>query len=1161
MKVLRFIRRSCAVVLASALCASAQQGQIALTQKEFQNPPEAAKPRVWWHWMSGNVSKEGITADLEWMHRVGIGGMQMFDGDLGVARYVEKPVIWMTPEWKDAFHHAGAEADRLGLEMSMAASGGWSETAGPWVKPEAAMKKVVWSETRVSGPMKFGGKLPAPPNTNGPFQGISIVDFPSSPMIGGAPGIPRPHKAEQASDPTFYADSVVLAYRLPAGEADAPAATAKLSSSDPSISGAALTDGDYATSSELTFPEGGNNAWIQWEYEQPFSAHSFTIGMPQPVNRQIPQLPAGDLSYSNDGATWNKLVSLPDSPQYARPFSVRTFTFGPVRARYFRLTVEQAPLTPDQILRGVSQAKTYRIAEAALNSAPRISFFEDKASFGTFVAGADTTTPDVPPSEAVPLTDVINLTGKMRPDGSLDWQVPSGKWAVIRMGYSLTGKKNHPATPEATGFEVDKLSRQHVTDYMKTYTDMISNAVGTNYAKSFRYFLMDSWEAGQENWTEDMLAEFKRRRGYDATPWLPTLTGRIIGSSKESDAFLWDYRRTIAEMLADNHYKLATDFLAKQNIGLYAEAMGISLPTTGDGLLNKGQVTIPMGEFWTPIADVADTPAREADVLEATSAGHIYGKNIIATESFTSMPSTPGWGQTPFYLKQLADQNFARGVNRIVFHTSDHQPFTDDKHKPGITLGYFGQHYTRNITWAEQALAWNTYLARCSYMEQAGKPVSDIAYFYGESAPVTVPYWKQFSPAVPPSFSRDYVNSDILLNHSAVDGGSLVLTGGMRYRVLVIPAEFDQLSVPLIRKLAALVHAGATVVAPRVKESPSLADKTMDSQLRALSAELWGPDTGAQGSHTYGKGKIYWGTPLETVLAAEHLDADFTYDPPKNIEPYVYPSPKTSAEVVWNHRTDAGGTEIYFVANQRMRTEDLTAHFRTSGKSAELWHPETGLAEPASFHSEGNKTTVNLHLAPEESVFVVFRNGSAPSRQESAHTTEDLLALDGSWKVTFPPNLGAPPQVELSSLSSWTTSSDPGVKYFSGTATYSKDFAMPSGWDNSGSPVVLDLGRVREFAEVTLNGQKLPAILWKPPFTVDVTHALKTGTNHIEVKITNLWPNRIIGDQQPDAKEKYTFIVYGAYAADSPLIESGLLGPVKLLRQAGANTQTRSGGR
>jgi alpha-L-rhamnosidase len=1139
------VRGTSILALTLALGAAGQQQQNRSMEIDFRNPPEAAKPRVWWHWMSGNVSKEGITADLEWMHRVGIGGMQMFDGDLGVARYVDKPVIWMTPEWRDAFRHAGAEASRLGLEMSMAASGGWSETAGPWVKPEAAMKKVVWSETHLRGPQKFEGKLPEPPRVNGPFQNMAVADPPSSPMVGGAPGIPRPPRPESPPDPTFYADTVVLAYRLPAAESAAPRPAPKMTSSDPSLSGVALMDGDYATSSELRFKEGQSSEWVQWEYPQSLAVRSVTIAFPQPASRQIPQMPNGDLSYSQDGTNWTKLISLPDSPQYVRTFGVRTFAFAPIAGRFFRLILEQVRLTADQLVRGLTPPASFRIAEIALNSSPRISFFEDKASFGTFVAGADTATPDVAPADAVAPGQIVDLTGKMRPDKSLKWDVPDGNWVVVRMGYSLTGKKNHPATPEATGFEVDKLSSRYVSDYLKTYTDMVSGAVSPNYSKSFRYFLMDSWEAGQENWTEDMIQQFRRRRGYDPTPYLLTLTGRIVSSSKDSDAFLWDFRRTIAEMLADNHYKRATDLLAQQEIGLYAEAMGISLPTTGDGLLNKGQVTIPMGEFWTPIAGFADFPAREADVVEAVSAGHIYGKNIIATESFTSNPSTPGWGQTPFYLKQLADQNFARGVNRIVFHTSDHQPFTDDKHKPGITLGYYGQHYSRNITWAEQAIAWNTYLARCSYMEQAGKPVVDVAYFYGGGAPVTVPYWKEFSPRIPSGYSRDYVNSDVILNHATVDHGDLVFSGGMHYRVLVIPDEFDELSIPLVRKLSELVNAGATVVAPRVKASPSLADKAASPELHDLSAAVWGSDANPRGSHTFGRGMIYWGTPLGTVLAAARIDPDFTFDPPTHVAPYDYPSPRTADEVVWNHRR-LEDKDIYFVANQRMRTEDLTVHFRVVNKSAELWHPDTGVIEPAISINEENKTNLSLHLSPEESVFIVFRDGARPVQPMPTHATEELLTITTPWQITFPPNLGAPPEIELTSLVSWTASSNPGVKYFSGTATYRNQFNLTKGWDRSSSKVVLDLGRVREFAQVTLNGKALPDILWKPPFTLDVTSVLQNGPNIIEVKVTNLWPNRIVGDQQPDAKEKYTFTVYGAYKADSPLVESGLLGPVKV---------------
>jgi hypothetical protein len=523
----------------------------------------------------------------------------------------------------------------------------------------------------------------------------------------------------------------------------------------------------------------------------------------------------------------------------------------------------------------------------------------------------------------------------------------------------------------------------------------------------------------------------------------------------------------------------------------------------------------------------------------------------VATESFTSNPTTLGWAQTPFYLKQLADQNFARGVNRIVFHTSDHQPFVDDKHKPGITLGYYGQHYTRNITWAEQAIAWNSYLSRCSYLLQQGKPVADVAYFYGEGAPVTVPYWKSFSPAVPVTFSYDYINADVLLHHVSVSANQLSLDGGMSYRVLVIPDEMTSLSLPMVRKLGELIKAGAIVVAPRVANTPSLSDFKDLPGLKTLADDIWGANPTPSGSRSYGQGKVYWGTSLEQVLSDEGIAPDFTFEAPKTISTFSYPTPKATDEIVWAHRQTTSA-DIYFVANQKVRTEEVATSYRVTGKVPELWHPDTGKFEPSSYRVQNKRTFITLQLAPEESVFVIFRASSQePGRTLPPPQVRELTTLSGGWKVTFPPGLGAPSQIELQSLISWTEAPQAGVKYFSGTATYSQDFEVEQSWLAPGSSILLDLGRVREFAEVTLNGKPVETILWKPPFRVDISSALKAGTNHIEVKVTNLWPNRLIGDQQPGA-DQYTFTDYQAYTKDSPPIESGLLGPVRLMAASSA---------
>jgi hypothetical protein len=772
-----------------------------------------------------------------------------------------------------------------------------------------------------------------------------------------------------------------------------------------------------------------------------------------------------------------------------------------------------------------------------LHSGPRVNQWEDKASFATLLEPTTAGTPAVPASQAIARKSVIDLTSKMGKDGRLEWDVPAGRWVILRLGYSLTGEKNHPATPEATGYEVDKLSRKHVNAYMENYVGQVSGALGPYFGKSFRYFLMDSWEAGNENWTDDMAKEFLSRRGYDLTPYLPVLTGRVVESADASDRFLWDFRRTIADLLAENHYGAATEYLHKRGIGLYAEAMGASLPTTGDGLLNKGRVDIPMGEFWVPLPGRGDNPEHPADVRETASAAHIYGKTLAATESFTSLPMIPGWGQAPSHLKPIADRYLALGVNRIVFHTSDHQPFVDDAHKPGITLGPFGQHYTRNITWAEQALAWNTYLSRASHLLQQGLFVGDLAYFYGEGAPVTVPFWKKVRPDPPAGYNYDYVNTDVLLTRMSVKEGRLVLPDGMSYRVLVLPEDVDRLTLPVLRKVRDLVAEGATVIAPRPGLPPSLTGHPgADDEARAIANEVWGGIDGKSlTEHAYGKGKVFWGRSVEEVLAEQKTPADFEYS-----------RPQIDTSLVWIHRR-MGDADIYFVANQKDRPEDVRARFRVEGKEAELWHPDTGAIEPAEYAIAGGRTTVPLHLDPSGSVFVVFRRpATGPSRSRPEPASTALATLPGPWNVSFPPSWGAPAQVRLDELASWTASSDAGVKYFSGTATYAKDLQAPPAWFRPGATLVLDLGSVKEIAEVSVNGKPVGGILWKAPFQADVTGALKPGANRLEIKVTNLWPNRMIGDLQPSAPKRYTFTDYKPYTKDSPLLESGLLGPVTL---------------
>jgi hypothetical protein len=1106
-------------------------------ERGFKDPPDSAKPRVWWHWLNGNVTKEGITADLEWMKRVGIAGMQMFDGSLGVPLFVDKRLVWMTPEWKDAFRHAAAEADRLGLEMAMAASGGWSETGGPWVKPEEGMKKVVWSETRVDGPRRFSGALPPPPTVNGRFQDMAVppaIEFPSPTDLPGAKTIPP--SPPPSPDPTHYADTAVLAYRVPDDEVRVVDAPSRVITSGGDIDMAALVDGSFGRTVALPIPPDRGPAWIQAEFAQPLRAQAFTIAMAAGRGFFGATPPNGQVQASQDGTSWVTLVTLPGPEPLFGGFPIRTYSFPPTTAKWYRVVFRAPPPNPLAALLSLPPVRQFDIAEMELHSGPRVHMWEDKASFAALIEASTAATPRVAPDQAIARRDVIDLTAKMGKDGALDWDVPAGKWVLLRMGYSLTGTKNHPATPEATGYEVDKLSRKHVDAYFRSYVGHVSEAAGPYFGKSFRYFLMDSWEAGQANWTQDMIAEFRTRRGYDPTPYLPVLTGRVVESADVSDRFLWDFRRTIADLLADNHYGAATEYLHQRGVGLYAEAMGTGLPTTGDALLNKGRVDIPMGEFWVPQPGEGDRPEHPPDVREAASAAHIYGKTLAAAEAFTSMPTVPGWGQAPSYLKPIADRYFAMGLNRVVFHTSDHQPFVDEAHKPGITLGPFGQHYTRNITWAEQAVAWNAYLSRCSYLLQQGLFVGDIAYFYGEGAPVSAPFWKKLEPAPPAGYNYDYVNADVLLNRMSVKDGRLALPDGMSYRVLVLPEDVHHLTLPVLRKIRDLVAAGATVVAPKPKGTPSLMGyPASEDEARAIANEVWGAVDGKNVTRSeYGKGQVYWGLSIDEVLAEEKVAPDFQHN-----------RPQIDTSLVWIHRR-AGDADIYFVGNQRDRAENVLASFRVEGQDAELWHPDTGAIEPSSYAIANGRTTVPVHLDPHGSVFVVFRRAaSAPARTLPPLRSTVLTTLAGPWSVSFPANWGAPPQVQLTALTSWTASPDPGVKYFSGTATYTKEFQAPPAWFGAGKRVTLDLGQVKEIAEVSVNGKPY-GILWKPPFRADVTGTLKPGPNRVEIRVTNLWPNRMIGDLQPSATKTYTFTDYKPYTKDSPLLESGLLGPVTL---------------
>ena len=813
-------------------------------------------------------------------------------------------------------------------------------------------------------------------------------------------------KPTPAPYPTHYADSAVVAYRLPEGEVLMADLHPQVTSSGGNTDLATLVDGDLNKTVALPFPEDGKPAWIQFEFSQPFRTRAFSIAL-HGGGGPGGAMPDGEVQASDDGMSFIPLVSLPGPAHRGAP--LRTFSFPETTARFYRVLL--TPMPPPARRAGnipsrrfPAPPKEFRIAAMEFHSGARVHRWEEKAGFGTMFEYDSVSTPAVPSAAAIPKASVVDLTPLMAKDGSLEWDVPEGKWVILRLGYSLTGETIHPAPPDETGYEVDKLSRKHVESYLHGYVDPLAETLGPEFGKTFKYFLMDSWEAGLQNWTDDMLQEFRTHRGYDPTPYLPVLTGRVVESAEVSDRFLWDLRRTIADLVAENHYGVVAEYLHQRGLQVFAEAAGVGFPTIQDALQNKGKVDIPMGEFWTVEKPGVHRPEYHADIREAASAVHIYGKNLVGAESFTAA-LTDDFGP-PSTLKELADYNLALGVNCFSIASSVHQPFVEG-HKPGFTLSIYGQHFTRNITYAEQAGPWMAYLARNSYMLRQGMFVGDLAYYYGEGAPVAVPYWEGVRPEPPEGYAYDYVNAEVLLTRMSVENGRLVLPDGMSYRVLVLPDTLNRLTPPVLGKIRDLVVAGATVVGPKPTTSPSLTNfPSADEEIRALANQVWGDCDGRTiTEHACGKGKVYWGKPLREVMEALKTPPDFEYNRPK-VDTFLVSIDRQST-----------GADIYSVANRRDRVEDVEVTFRVEGKAAELWHPDTGRIEPAEYRIENGRTTVPLRLDPWGSVLVVFRHSATEPSRNLPHPVRTILTtVEGPWDVTFPPNWGAPPSVRLESL-------------------------------------------------------------------------------------------------------------------------------------------------
>lgn len=776
-------------------------------------------------------------------------------------------------------------------------------------------------------------------------------------------------------------------------------------------------------------------------------------------------------------------MDAPGAAEGKAPVEPRKETFEPIKAKRFRIVFKP------------SGGKYIRVAEAGLLNHDEIASAE---SFIPFFRAQSATRPPFSPAAfdkdrlakplpgwIVPGDKVINLTAQVK-DGKLDWDAPAGKWTILRFGYTLTGIRIVPGWAVAhmgEGLEVDRLDRGAVERHFNAFIAKFLDDPALKGA--IQSIEEDSWEVHWQTWSAAFPDEFRARRNYDLVKWLPALTGEVVDTPDATRLFLHDFRRTIGDLIADNFYGTYHELTNRRGVQFHAEAAGprVEKFAPTDPLQFKGRTDVPMGEFHSFVTDKIIQP----DIKEAASAAHLYGQNIAAAEAFTGPDD---FRKDPFAIKALGDRAFCEGINHFYLHVYTHKP---DERKPGpIMATLWGVGFNRHQTWWPMAHGLFDYFARCQYLLRQGLFVGDLLYYYGENVPAFAwPELRHLPP--PPGYDYDWCNTELLLNRLSVKDGRIVAPNGTSYRALVLPEEAIT-GEQVRQKLAELAKAGAWII---------------------------GPDSDK---------------PLADLLAEKNIAPDFTFKSATEIP-----------ELLFIHRI-AEGADLYFLSNQGGATGRVECSFRVTDKQPELWDPVTGaIRELGDCRIENGRTILPVEFAPEQSFFVVFRKGIRPPGTKTANfpPLETIQELSGAWEVSFDPKWGGPEKVEFSRLSDWIQRAEPGIKYYSGIAVYRKTFDFPVGKSESGK-ILLDLGRVRSLAEVRLNGQDL-GVVWCAPWQVDVGGAIKPGTNELEIKVANVWINRLLYDRQLPEAERITWTNANKQNfANSTPVESGLLGPVTL---------------
>lgn len=1074
-------------------------------EPDFLNPPASAKPWVFWYWMHAAVSKEGITADLEAMKEVGIGGAYLMPLKDTTSKIPFQPTVrQLTPEWWALVKFAMQEAKRLGLQLGMHVSDGFALAGGPWITPELSMQKLVWSKTYIK---------------DGENVEIQLT--------------------EPEANENYYKDIAVLAY---------PANCSNSFNEVVMIPAVSTSNGIRA--SYLSFKHEGNetfksdsSCWIQYKYPKPFTCRSIkihTAGNNYQALRLIVQVSANGVDF--------KTITRLDPPRHGWQDADEDVTYSlPVTtAKYFRFVYDKDGSEPGaEDLDAAKWKPSLKIMGIYLSDEPVIHQYESKNG-SVWRISKNTTAEQVPDLMAVPPESIINLTQKMDADGNLLWTPPAGNWIIVRIGHTSNGHTNYTGGA-GLGLECDKFNPAAVKLQFNNWFAKAFSETDTLLAKDvLKLFHIDSWECGSQNWSDHFPAEFKKRRGYDLMPYILTMAGIPVKDAATSEKVLHDVRETIAELVNDIFYTTLKKEAHAKGCSISAEAIAPTMMS--DGLLHYKNTDIPMGEFWLN----SPTHDKPNDMLDAVSGAHIYGKHIIQSESFTTVRMD--WSEHPGSLKMVGDRNFALGINKMVFHVFTQNPWVDKK--PGMTLDGVGLYFQRDQTWFKQSKAWIEYLTRCQAVLQTGDPVVDIAVFTGEEVPrrSILPYrlvntlpgifgkekvetekkrlqnkgepQREIPDGVMHSanmadpenwidplngYSYDSFNPDALMMMK-VQNGRVVLPGGASYAVLVIPGKNVMnpnaiMSTAVQKKLKQLADAGAKIV--------------IDKEWVKL----------------FGKKK--------NVVEAPYTDSSFArLGIQRDVEVI-----NVKSQIAWSHRK-AADTDIYFLSNQSGKDISIQVAFNETGKQPEIFNPQSGQKFKASIGEIKNgKTYLWIILNKNESVFVFFKKAATKIR--FSHSVipcfglYEAKELKEGWNIQFDTKYGGPERaVNPDSLVSWTTFADTAIKFYSGTAVYSNRFE----WNdkNMNRSVSLQIDSLYNIATVKVNGIDCGTI-WTHPYAVDITKAIKPGVNTIEIEVTNTWHNRLIGDNLLPQNKRTTFTTAPFRLDGKPLLPAGIVGKVKLI--------------